>query len=334
MPSRQAARRFVGKEHGTSSGAPLKLAEQFRTVGRTTRILLALPLIIVFCGAAPQTRKDTPSGLNKTVKGLFPFCGFVESGGRFTILHGVYFFGGQPSGMNAKGQIADPYLGVVDAVTGAVTPIAVPGAKVTAPFGINDAGTVVGYYFNGSVDQGFLDRAGTFTTIVPPSATWTVAYGINAAGEVVGYYLSGSKTRGFVYHDGAFSSVDFPGARYTIPTGINDRGDIVGIQSDGKSEHGFLDSGGTFTRIDHPDATWTDIYGIDNEGRIAGRFFNKRGAEEGFLDKSGAFTAIDFPGAVSTDAQGINDEGNIVGTARLRNVATNRRGYSPPCPSR
>jgi hypothetical protein len=301
-------------------------------------VLFVAPLLAPLSAAASDAHRGVPSEPATGVRGAWPFCGFLESAGAFTTLQGLYFFGGQPDGINARDQIADPYVGIVDAKTSAVTPIAVPGAKVTAPFGINDAGAVVGYFFNGSADQGFLYKGGAFTTIVPPGATWSVAYGINAAEEVVGYYVRGSKMRGFAYRDGAYTTIDFPSAHYTQATGINDRGDVVGIYSDGTSEHGFLakdflSTRGTFTRFDPADSTWTDLYGIDNEGGIVGRYFSKDGTEKGFIFRDGAFTPLEFRAAVSTDAQGINSEGQIVGTARIRNPVASRRGINVPCRS-
>lgn len=176
------------------------------------RMLLAILLPAAICVA--EAREGIP-GSARGVGGISPFCGFVETGGSFTALQGLCFFGGQPNGINASEQIADPFLGVVDAQKGAIAPIVVPGAKITAAFGINDTGTVVGYYFNGSVDPGFQDKAGVFTTIAFPGASWTVAYGINSAGVVVGYYVSAAKARD--WHIKKASSPQSTFSAHTIP---------------------------------------------------------------------------------------------------------------------
>ena len=263
----------------------------------------------------PNARADAlPCGPIVGVKGVFPFCGFVDARGTFTTLKGLFFFGGQPLGINDVEQIADPYLGIVDAATGTVTPIAVPNAAITTPYGINDRGQVVGYYYAGS-DRGFVVSRGVFSTLDPPGSTWTVAYGINNVGEVVGYSVTGSQASGFLFDRGTFSTIDFPGALNTFITGINDAGEVVGIYNDasGATERGFEEMGGVFSTIAPPGSLWSDAYGINDAGEVVGRYFN--GREKGFLYHGGTFTSINFPGSTATDAQGIDNKGQIVGTA-------------------
>ena len=72
----------------------------------------------------------------------------------------------------------------------------VPGAsQVTQAFGINPAGTIVGYYVDASdVGHGFLRaKDGTFTTIDAPGAgtgmfQGTFAFNINSEGAVAGTF--------------------------------------------------------------------------------------------------------------------------------------------------
>jgi len=68
-----------------------------------------------------------------------------------------------------------------------------PGARYTFPFGINDAGQIVGFYgdSDGHID-GFLDTNGIFSTIDGPGSDVTASFGvtdlfgINDAGQIVG----------------------------------------------------------------------------------------------------------------------------------------------------
>src|SRR5713226_4864406 len=56
------------------------------------------------------------------------------------------------------------------------SPIVVPGETLTVPFGVNNAGQIVGEYgccVNGFADHGFLFSGGTFTTIDFPGAAFT-----------------------------------------------------------------------------------------------------------------------------------------------------------------
>jgi len=69
---------------------------------------------------------------------------------------------------------------------------------VTQPFGINNAGQIVGDYTNPiNNSHGFLYSGGTYTTLDDPSATMgTGALGINASGQIVGYYVNASGAHG------------------------------------------------------------------------------------------------------------------------------------------
>jgi hypothetical protein len=65
---------------------------------------------------------------------------------------------------------------------------------------INAAGTIIGYYSQPSVDQGFLRaRNGTFTSFGFPGSIGTSPVAINPAGTITGYYGDAKgKTHGFL----------------------------------------------------------------------------------------------------------------------------------------
>lgn len=67
-------------------------------------------------------------------------------------------------------------------------------------FGVNDNGMIVGWWFNGSADVGFVWSNGRYISLSYPGAFSTVATGINSSGVVVGYYSPtlGSENHGFV----------------------------------------------------------------------------------------------------------------------------------------
>jgi probable HAF family extracellular repeat protein len=88
------------------------------------------------------------------------------------------------------------------------TTIADPSAtSSTSPYGINNAGQVIGSFFSDGTDYGFLYSGGTYTTVSDPLAGsgGTVAYGINDAGQIVGAYSTGSgEVEGFLDSGGNF----------------------------------------------------------------------------------------------------------------------------------
>ena len=83
-----------------------------------------------------------------------------------------------------------------------------PNATDTRVYGINDAGTMVGWYIDqtGGIPTDSQDAAGKFTKIDPPGATMTNAWSINTAGVIVGTYTdSAGVFHGFVDAAGTFT---------------------------------------------------------------------------------------------------------------------------------
>jgi probable HAF family extracellular repeat protein len=100
---------------------------------------------------------------------------------------------------------------------------------------INNNGQIVGYYYDGKSDHGFIYDKGTLITLDPPGASYTIANGINASSAVVGYYNDSTGLQhGFIYDDRSFTTLDIPGASYTTANGINNSGGVVGFYNDGK----------------------------------------------------------------------------------------------------
>jgi hypothetical protein len=84
----------------------------------------------------------------------------------------------------------------------------VPGSTTTFGAGINDSGTLVGYFNDSAGQHGFVDMGGQFTTLDAPGALGTRAAGINGSGTVVGFFDdSNAVAHGFV----AVQSVPEPG---------------------------------------------------------------------------------------------------------------------------
>ena len=193
------------------------------------------------------------------------------------------------------------------------------------PIGINDAGQIVGFYYDSSVTaHGFLYSGGNYTTLDDPSGTkGTIARGINDAGQIVGYYFDSSgTTHGFLYSGGTYTTLDDPlGTEGTLAYGINDAGQIVGDYTDSSgTEHGFLYSGGTYTTLDDPLGTkGTIARGINDAGQIVGVYIDSSGAEHGFLANPSSATTTP-PTSVQQEVLGLY--------AALYNRAADFPGYS------
>ncbi|MBS0448563.1 MAG: hypothetical protein JSR59_21790 [Proteobacteria bacterium] len=113
-----------------------------------------------------------------------------------------------PVGINADGDIAGTYWtagdgtsgrGFVRSANGSVATFNVPAANAgTIVFGINDAGTAVGYWSAGLPQAFVRTRDGTIQSYSVPGSNVTIAYAVNASGGFVGNYVTPTGGGGFV----------------------------------------------------------------------------------------------------------------------------------------
>ena len=110
--------------------------------------------------------------------------------------------------------------------------------------GVNDAGTVVGFYdYDGLGDfSSFEDMAGMVTSFQPFGSLSSQALGVNNLGDIVGDYIDGGGVmHGYLDVGGVFTSFDPSGSAGTTANGINDLGQIVGFYVDANDNTiGFL----------------------------------------------------------------------------------------------
>ncbi len=179
---------------------------------------------------------------------------------------------------------------------GVITTLDFPGANDTLAFGINESGTVVGYWdlldSNGNLlaIHGFKWKNGAFTQVDFPGAVDTAVYGINARGDIVGGWdpgITSPNEHGFVCpkKKPCFSfDVPVPGAPITQPDDINAHGQIAGAYADVNGIlHAFFIDGASFTSLDFPGAVNTLAWGINSAGQIVGRYDVADGSVHGFL---------------------------------------------------
>lgn len=197
-------------------------------------------------------------------------------------------------------------------------PVPTPG--VSEASGINDAGAIVGNFFQDGRSIGYLLFRGKFTLFRFPGSRETTPHDINNRAQIVGDYLDKiGAQHGFVVHSGGFQSIDVPGQPRTLALGINDLGDIVGLSNGLSGDNGFLLHRGHFTTISVPGARETEAWDINNHGEIVGSFQDNSGHIHGFRLKNGVYTTVDFPGAFHTQIRRINEEGEVVGNYTLPN---------------
>jgi hypothetical protein len=178
------------------------------------------------------------------------------------------------------GQIDDIHgntKGFVRAASGKFTKLVEPHGTSTFPMDINEAGTIVGYYFPKGADtvseKGFIYRNGTFKRYLLPGSEGTEITGINRANTIVGSFTpaGGSGYQGFILAKGVVTYVSYPGAPETHVQGINDKGVVVGyFGASNTGFQGFTYDGTTYSLAEPRGAP--HFYGehITKRGKIVG----------------------------------------------------------------
>lgn len=199
-----------GNAHGFTFNNGVYTTLNIPADGGTTRNLLG----INDSGVVSGYRFITNNPATPTDAG---YQGFISSGGNSTSLvnpnaqtGATFAFGLNNKGAAAGYFIKDNQTGnlgfVYNPVGGYTTltePNAMPGPNPTSQgtfaWGINDAGTVAGYYYDPNASaHGFVYGGGAYATLDVPTASNTFATGINNAGEVVGYYNDITGDHGFI----------------------------------------------------------------------------------------------------------------------------------------
>jgi hypothetical protein len=205
-------------------------------------------------------------------------------------------------------------------------------ATYTQADGINDFGTVVGFYLDNAHNQysGFLYSEGVFTTYNVPGlapGSETDIIGINDEGDFCGDYRPsdlGFPTIPFINHGGTVTSFTIAGATFAECISINNHGVAAGYYYDGTKYHGFVRRrDGTLQIIDLPGtgaSLGTALLGINDHGWTSGHFYDAANIEHGFLrSPGGRVYQIDVPGAAKatvfkgTAGGGLNNDCTVAG---------------------
>jgi uncharacterized membrane protein len=266
--------------------------------------LLSLSLAVTSAHAVTFTTIDFPgallteaTGINSSgqIVGFYNISGirgFLLNGGVYT---SIDFPGAGVStwceGINDNGDIVGWYIAPGNANPqgflmqgGVFTTLSFPGATSTSPYGINNAGEIVGEYSTGVGVHGFTYQSGTYTDVTVPGATYTQLRGINNVGDIVGYFAKSAGDHGLLLSNGVQHFLNAPGAQATFASGVNDRKHIVGFQLflDGTFS-GFTFFDGNYMSITLAGSPTVKALAIDNNLDIVGEYTNKQGVAHGFL---------------------------------------------------
>jgi probable HAF family extracellular repeat protein len=202
----------------------------------------------------------------------------------------------------------------------------VPGSTKSIPFGINNAGQVVGYCDIGANDRhAFLYSGGQMQDLGTLGGNTSTATGINSSGQVVGSSTTaGGYTHAFLYSGGQMQDLGTGPFGIFGPqaVGINNSGQVAGFVNVAGGWDAFLYSGGqmqdlgTFFNTYPPFPTYLGVTGINDAGQVIGysSYLDYRKGMwfyASFLYSGGQMQSLD-----STDgswAKGINNSGQVVG---------------------
>jgi len=204
--------------------------------------------------------------------------------------------------------------------------------------GINDNGTIVGYF--GSGQQGHPNQAyeinPPYTEYVSrnqPGAVQTQATGINDEDVVTGFWSTTNTGTDpnfaveFIPVLNTFVSTNVIDPLVGIPTAAPEVSQALGINNDqivagfyldtAGVSHGFTYSGSAaaYTPVTIKGATSVAATGINDNDQVCGFYVNAKGKTLGFVKNSsgGVVTSFRVPGTSFTQLLGINNSGVAVG---------------------
>ena len=218
----------------------------------------------------------------------------------------------------------DPIAGT--AIT--LSPVFVPGSLGTFALGVNDAGNVVGVYFDSQGrEHGFLLQGSAYVSIDFPGAVATEALGTNKHGDIVGDYTdSAGVVHGFALMNGRFQEVDAPFASALSVTGINDSRKVVGTYSQGGTIASFSGPLGHLQPFSFPQVSPLDVAdfpatfqtfanGLNNSQEIVGSVSINGNPPAAFAATAGLFQPVSPPdSALSSQVNAVNNSGAVVGS--------------------
>jgi hypothetical protein len=184
---------------------------------------------------------------------------------------------------------------------------------------INDSGTVVGFFGNGTVGGEYIFSDGVYTKLTASNGAVLEPAGINNLGAVVGQYYPTSSSEGFIYQNGSLTTLTGPevGDSQVEASAINNSGTIVGSFYTGTNNYGFIYNDGTYATLTGP-AGGNDLevlpQAINSSGEIAGSIDPTATTAVGFIYDNGTYTLLTGPDNNDSfvSASAINDSGEVL----------------------
>ena len=248
----------------------------------------------------------------------FPLCVPTFS----SLMHSTHESNFSPNARSHIGFLA--FLSVV-AVAKAATPqytiVDLGSLGGTTPqayaYGINNAGTVVGWSSTPTSARGFTYRNGVMTalgTLSGASSPYSKAYGINEAGIVVGTSTVSYGTHAVSFSSGAVNDLGSLGGKDAQANAINSAGTIVGnSQIANGNVHAFSYSNGVMTDLGTLGGAHSQAYGINDTGVIVGSSKTASNDSHAFSYSGGVMTDLGTLSGTTSEARFITNDSTIGG---------------------
>ena len=211
--------------------------------------------------------------------------------------------------VNAAAGLTQASVDRAAAVKYEFTTIDVPGADRTEAYGINNAGQIVGLFFDAMGQHGFV-KDGDDYVVIDVGLDGTSAFGINDVQQIVGF----ASDQGFLKDGDTVESIAVPSSNFTVAWDINNVGSVAGTFNDDSGTHGFFKDGDNIIPIDGPEALFTEATGINDSGEIVGNYISSTGSFQAFKMSGGLLSVIQVPTSTVTEAGDINQHGQVVGS--------------------
>jgi probable HAF family extracellular repeat protein len=176
--------------------------------------------------------------------------GFMLNGSTFTsIVHPKAVWGTRLTAINKYNSTVGWYLDSAEVShgfkrysNGSFVNLNYPGSQNTLATGINDSGTVAGWFSDSTGEHGFIYHNGQWAPF-DFGANTTQVFGISNANKIVGVSTSNEPSTSFLYENGKFKVISYPNSFSTQVAGISANGIITGTiilsNSDPTSGRGF-----------------------------------------------------------------------------------------------
>ncbi|MHC4415256.1 MAG: DUF3466 family protein [Planctomycetota bacterium] len=202
------------------------------------------------------------------------------------------------------------------------------GFPPTVGTGENEAGDVVGYYFQCDIGphRAFMwtEESGTVALPLAPSFSASEAWDINGQGGIVGHMKLADID---LWHAALWQGGDvfdlgtLPGGNYSEAFAINDRGQVVG--ESGNSVTGpiraFVWQDGVMQDLKLPLGPNSAAADINEKGQVVGWMGQSFGIDShAFIWQDGEVTDLGvIPGGFTARGRAVNSEGHVAGSGRI-----------------